>query len=114
MYRIMIVEDDLGISQSLKKYLDKWGFETKCVEDFGNVLSAFSEFLSTMVPVMISSTLCLYVGKEENLISNYPREIEVSTYSNYEKYTDSIHAAVDCIYMCSGADHVLQANFRGL
>lgn len=51
--------------------------------------------LSTMVLVMISSTLCLFVGKEENLVSMYPREIEVSTYSTDEKYTDSIHAAVD-------------------
>lgn len=51
--------------------------------------------LSTMVLVMISSTLCLFVGKEENLVSMYPREIEVSTYSTDENYTDSIHAAVD-------------------
>lgn len=51
--------------------------------------------LSTMVLVMISSTLCLFVGKEENLVSMYPREIEVSTYSTDEKYTESIHAAVD-------------------
>ena len=36
--------------------------------------------LSTMVLVMISSTLCLYVGKTSNLKSQYPREIELSAF----------------------------------
>lgn len=37
--------------------------------------------LSTMVFVMISSTLCLYVGKEDNLNSHYPREVEITSFS---------------------------------
>lgn len=34
--------------------------------------------LSTMVLVMISSSLCLYVGSEESLRTRYPRDIEIT------------------------------------
>ena len=54
MYKIMIAEDDLGISSSLKIYLNKWGFETKCVEDFSDVLSVFTEFSPHLILLDIS------------------------------------------------------------
>lgn len=47
--------------------------------------------LSTMVLVMISSTLCLYVGKEESLRTRYPRDIVIETYSVAEEATDTVH-----------------------
>ena len=50
--------------------------------------------LSTMVLVMISSTLCLYVGKESNLKSQYPREIEISAYidkASDKNYTQTLN-----------------------
>lgn len=50
--------------------------------------------LSTMVLVMISSTLCLYVGKEDSLRNRYPRDIAIETYTNDEKYTSAVHDAV--------------------
>jgi putative ABC transport system permease protein len=37
--------------------------------------------LSTMVLVTLSSTICLYIGEEEVLDTNYPRDIIVDTYS---------------------------------
>ncbi len=40
MYRILIVEDDTGIANGIEKGLQSWGFETKCVFDFKNVLIA--------------------------------------------------------------------------
>ena len=43
MYRILIVEDDMGIAQAIKKQLNMWDLDARCVEDFRNVLSAFSE-----------------------------------------------------------------------
>lgn len=43
MYRILIVEDDIGIAQAIKKQLNMWDLDARCVEDFRNVLSAFSE-----------------------------------------------------------------------
>lgn len=51
--------------------------------------------LSTMVLVMISSTLCLYVGKEDSLNKRYPRDIDVETYSADERYIESVHTAVE-------------------
>ena len=50
--------------------------------------------LSTMVLVMVSSTMCLYIGKEKNFNSIYPRDIVIETYSDDEKYTDKVHKAV--------------------
>lgn len=50
--------------------------------------------LSTMVLVMISSTLCLYVGKESNLKSQYPREIEISAHideTSDKNYTKTLN-----------------------
>lgn len=50
--------------------------------------------LSTMVLVMISSTLCLYVGKESNFKSQYPREIEISAYidkASDKNYTQTLN-----------------------
>jgi DNA-binding response OmpR family regulator len=41
MYRILIVEDDAAIAESLKKYIEGWGFSAACVADFSDVLSAF-------------------------------------------------------------------------
>lgn len=43
MYRILIVEDDMGIAQAIKKQLNMWDLDARCVENFRNVLSAFSE-----------------------------------------------------------------------
>ncbi len=44
MYRILIVEDDSVISDKIKKYLEKWGYEVESVKDFANVLQCFSHF----------------------------------------------------------------------
>lgn len=43
MYKIMIVEDDAVIAQTLSMHLNKWGYETACVTDFKNVMSQFAE-----------------------------------------------------------------------
>ena len=36
MYRILIVEDDMGIAQAIKKQLNMWDLDARCVEDFRN------------------------------------------------------------------------------
>ena len=41
MYKILIVEDDDTISDSLKNHLEKWGFKTKVIEDFNHVTEEF-------------------------------------------------------------------------
>ncbi len=41
-YRLLLVEDDFVISSEMKRYLEKWGYEVNCVQDFGNVLAEFA------------------------------------------------------------------------
>lgn len=50
--------------------------------------------LSTMVLVMISSTVCLYIGTEDSLRSRYPRNIVVNTYSMDEANTSRMQEAI--------------------
>lgn len=54
MYRIMIVEDDAGISQAVKEHSEKWGLNAFCVENFRNVMSEFSRISPHLVLLDIS------------------------------------------------------------
>ncbi|MBU0279046.1 response regulator transcription factor [Gemella sp. zg-1178] len=49
MYKILIVEDDTVIAESIAKYLEKWNFQTKIVENFENVISDFINFSPDIV-----------------------------------------------------------------
>ena len=44
MDKILIVEDDRTIAETLASHLAQWGYEVKCVEDFKNVLEEMTEF----------------------------------------------------------------------
>ncbi|MGN0536660.1 MAG: response regulator transcription factor [Acutalibacteraceae bacterium] len=44
MYKIMIAEDDSVIASVVKKHIESWGYEVKCIEDFQNVLKEFTDF----------------------------------------------------------------------
>ncbi len=44
MYRILIVEDDMGIAEAISEQAKMWNFETHCVTNFRNVMTEFSEF----------------------------------------------------------------------
>lgn len=54
MYRILIVEDDMGIAQAIQKQLTMWDLDARYVEDFRNVLSAFSKFNPHLILLDIS------------------------------------------------------------
>ena len=58
--------------------------------------------LSTMVLVMISSTMCLYIGTEDTLRAQYPRNIIVETDSLDTAYIDAVHGAVEEVLEKSG------------
>lgn len=58
--------------------------------------------LSTMVLVMISSTMCLYIGTEDTLRTRYPRNIIVKTDSLDTAYIDTVHGAVEEVLEKSG------------
>ena len=34
MYRILIVEDDMGIAQAIKKQLNMWDLDARCMEEY--------------------------------------------------------------------------------
>ena len=44
MYKILIVDDDRGIADTVKEQLIKWGYEARIVDDFNNVLKIFAEY----------------------------------------------------------------------
>ena len=44
MYRILIVEDDMTIAKVLAAHLEKWGYETRCAENFKNIMNEFLDF----------------------------------------------------------------------
>ena len=49
MYRILIVEDDLSMAAAMKKQIESWGNEVKLVDDFQNIIAAFTEYDPHMV-----------------------------------------------------------------
>lgn len=54
MYRILIVEDDMGIAQAMKKQIEAWNLEARCVENFRNVMAEFAEYAPQLVLLDIS------------------------------------------------------------
>lgn len=51
--------------------------------------------LSTMVLVMLSSTVCLFVGTEDSLHERYPRDITIQTSTLEEAQTNQVHQAAE-------------------
>lgn len=49
MYKILLIEDDLTIAESVSHHLQKWGYTTKFADDFMNVMSLFHEFTPDLV-----------------------------------------------------------------
>lgn len=44
MYKLLIVEDDIGIAEAIKKQAEKWGFDTHIVQDFRDVTTEYTEY----------------------------------------------------------------------
>ena len=54
MYKILIVEDDLVISKTIKNHIESWGFEGESVTNFKDVLSTFVSYDPQLVLLDIS------------------------------------------------------------
>ncbi|MEG0805020.1 MAG: response regulator transcription factor [Lachnospiraceae bacterium] len=73
MYRILIVEDDNNIADSIEHQLSKWGWEVKAVKDFQNVMAVFSEYepqlvlLDIMLPFFNGYHWCTQIRKESKV-----------------------------------------------
>ncbi|MDD2956826.1 MAG: response regulator transcription factor [Oscillospiraceae bacterium] len=54
MYRILIVEDDAVIAGAMSRHLEGWGYTTRRVERFDNVLGEFADFDPHLVLMDVS------------------------------------------------------------
>lgn len=54
MYKLMIVEDDRGIAEAVKKQAESWGLEALAVSDFSGVMNEFARFEPHIVLLDIS------------------------------------------------------------
>ena len=54
MYKLMIVEDDRGIVEAVKKQAESWGLEALAVSDFSGVMDEFARFEPHIVLLDIS------------------------------------------------------------
>lgn len=60
MYKILIVEDDNVIADSIKKHLEKWEYQVHCVTDFKEVLKDVTSFKPELI--LLDITLPFYNG----------------------------------------------------
>lgn len=72
--------------------------------------------LSTMVLVMISSTACLFIGKEENLRNRYPRNMVIDTFTMDETYAKKAQTEALNVVKERGllAENVLHYRYLGI
>lgn len=74
MYKILIVEDDEAISNSITQHLKNWGYEVAVVRDFANVTNEFNKISPHII--LLDIMLPFYDGyywcKEIRKISNVP------------------------------------------
>ena len=60
MYRLLIIEDDLGIASAVEKQALSWDFSVKCVENFRDVMKEFAGFAPHLV--LLDLALPFYNG----------------------------------------------------
>lgn len=54
MKKILIIEDDDYLAHEIADHVNSWGYETRCIDDFRNVLPAFADFTAQLVLIDIS------------------------------------------------------------
>ena len=60
MSKILIIEDDEIIAKSIEKELSNWGFISKCITDFQNIIPQFVEFDPQLI--LLDITLPFFNG----------------------------------------------------
>lgn len=74
MYRILIVEDDKTIADSMKKFLESWSYEVRLIKDFNKVMEEYKDFNPDLV--LMDITLPYFNGyhwcDEIRKVSNNP------------------------------------------
>ncbi len=96
MYRLLIVEDDFRIVEEIQKRVTAWDIEPRAVDDFHNVLSAYSEYqphivlLDIMLPHFNGYHWCGEIRK----VSKVPI-IFISSASDNMNIVMAIHMGAD-------------------
>ncbi len=54
MYRLLIVEDDMGIADSVRAQAEQWGLSVQCAGNFRNIMAEFAAFDPHIVLLDIS------------------------------------------------------------
>lgn len=44
MYRLLIIEDDMGIADAVKVQAEMWDLQVHCIQNFRNVMTEYAEF----------------------------------------------------------------------
>ncbi len=57
VYKILIVEDDAIIANSIKKCLENWGYDVELIEDFNGIIDQFVRFSPQLVLMDIALPL---------------------------------------------------------
>ena len=84
MYKIMIIEDDSGLSAAIKQQLEVWGYEAACTKNFQRVTEEFIQcdphlvLVDIMLPFFNGYHWCSEIRK----ISNVPVIFISSTSEN--------------------------------
>ena len=60
MYRILIIEDDMGIAEAIQVQASMWNLDAVCVQNFRNVMEEFTAFDPHLV--LLDITLPFYNG----------------------------------------------------
>ena len=73
MYRLLVIEDDATIAESIAVHLLKWDYEVKQVDDFKNVVATVREFepqlilLDITLPFMNGYHWCSEIRRFSNV-----------------------------------------------
>ena len=68
MYRVLIVEDDLGIGDAVRSLAEKWGLQARCVKNFRDVMEEFNDFDPHLA--LLDITLPFFNGQKLELTKN--------------------------------------------
>lgn len=73
MHRILVIEDDINMAQTIQKQIAAWGNEVQYVKDFQNVITEFAEFdphlvlVDIMLPFFNGYHWCSEIRKISNI-----------------------------------------------
>lgn len=67
MYKLLIVEDEQGISEEIKRQAENWGLEVRCAADFRNIMAEFAEFDPQIVLMDIALPFIFISSASDNM-----------------------------------------------